>query len=238
MTVADPQAVGAIPADPAPGETAVGFARVRSSRNGRLFGHAAVVTRRARDGTLQTGPGFAGDGSDGRSSDVARLIRFTRRILDETAAFASDGPGRTETGKLIVPVPIMALALKEPASAFTELCRRHAATFAGRLAVEMACLPAGANLGLLDDAAVILYAYSPFYLVRLPVTWRDFKAFANANVHCASVDLSDSDREGLAQWMDGAKRWRLAALAHGVDTPDATTTANTLGFDYLSGKAV
>lgn len=222
----------------APGESAIRFDRVRSGRDGRLFGHAAAVFRRRRDGTLAAGPGFAGDGADGRPPDKTALIGFIRRVLSETAAFAADGAGRTERGKLIVPIPAFALVLKEPASAFTELCRRHADMFDDRLVVEMCALPTGTNLGLIDDAAIILYAFSPLYLVRVSPAWRDFKVFSNANVHGVSVHLRDPGAATLADWMEGAKRWRLATVAHGIDGPDDTVAANTLDFDYLSGAAV
>ncbi len=229
----------AAPTDaPAPGESAIRFDRVRSGKDGRLFGHAAALVRRRRDGALLAGPGFAGDGADVRPPDIGALIGFMRRVLAETAAFANDGAGRTERGKLIVPIPAFALALKEPASAFTELCRRHADVFEDRLVVEMCALPTGSNLSLIDDAAVILCAFSPLYLARVPPAWRDFKVLANANVHGVSAHLGDLDAAALAEWVEAARRWRLATFAHGVDGPDDTVTANTLNFDYLSGKAV
>jgi hypothetical protein len=159
--------IAAPAAGPAPGKSAIRFDRVRSSRDGRLFGHAAAVYGRRRDGTEWTGPGFPGDGADGGSADTTALIEFIRRILTETAAFAGDGPGRTEKGKLIVPIPIMGLALKKPASLFTELCRHHADVFQDRLIVEMSAIPVGAKLGLIDDAAIILYVFSPLYLARV-----------------------------------------------------------------------
>ena len=231
-------ATAAIPEGPAPGESMIRFDRVRSGRDGRLFGHAAAFMRRGRDGTLVLGPSFAGDGADGRPPDVGSLIGFVRRILTETAAFADDGAGRTEKGKLIVPIPAFALALKEPAGVFTELCRRHAGVFEDRLMVEMCALPAGANLSLIDDAAIILYAFSPVYLARVPPSWRDFKIFSNANVYGVSVHMSDSGAAALADWVAAAQRWRLVTIAHGVDDPDRTLAANTFNFDYLSGKAV
>ena len=237
MTEAVAKVAAALP-EMAPGESTIRFDRVRSGRDGRLFGHAAAVFRRRRDGTLVTGPGFAGDGADGRPPDRAALIGFIRRILSATAAFAEDGAGRSEKGKLIVPIPILALALKEPASAFAELCRSHADVFTDRLAVEMCALPAGANLALIDDAAIILYAFSPFYLARVSPAWREFKTFSNANVHGVSVHLGDPGATTLAEWIEAARRWRLATFAHGVDSPDDTVAANALNFDYLSGKAV
>ncbi len=231
-------AAAAIAEGPAPGESMIRFDRVRSGRDGRLFGHAAALLRRRRDGTLLEGPGFIGDGADGRPPDIAALIGFVRKILTEAAAFAADGAGRTEKGKLIVPIPAFALALKEPAGVFTELCRRHAGVFEDRLTVEVCALPAGANLSLIDDAAIILYAFSPVYFARVPPSWRDFKVFSNANVHGVSVHMNDPGAAALADWAAAAQRWRLATIAHGVDDPDRTLAANTLNFDYLSGKAV
>lgn len=238
MTGSEAETIPAGLPELAPGESGIRFDRVRSGRDGRLFGHAAAMVRRHRDGTLAAGPGFAGDGADGRPPDKTALIGFMRRVLSETAAFAKDGAGRTEKGKLIVPIPALALVLKEPASAFTDLCRRHADVFEDRLVVEMCALPAGTNLTLIDDAAIILYAFSPLYLVRVSPAWRDFKVLSNANVHGVSVHLHDPGAATLAEWVEGAKRWRLATLAHGVDGPDDTVAANTLDFDYLSGAAV
>ena len=238
MTDAETQTQAGPTDGPAPGESTIRFDRVRSGKDGRLFGHAAAFLRRRRDGTLSMGPGFAGDGADGRPPDIAALIGFMRKVLTEAAAFANDGAGRTEKGKLIVPIPAFALALREPAGVFTELCRRHARAFEDRLMVEMCALPAGANLSLIDDAAIILYAFSPLYLARVSPTWRDFKIFSNANVHGVSVHLADPGAAGLAEWMAAAQRWRLATLAYGVDGPDETVAANTLNFDYLSGRAV
>ena len=229
----------AVTADgPAPGESTIRFDRVRSGRDGRLFGHAAALLRRRRDGTLLTGPGFTGDGADGRPPDIAALTGFVRKVLAATAAFAADGAGRTEKGKLVVPIPAFALALRGPAGAFTELCRRHADVFEDRLVVEMCALPTGANLSLLDDAAIILCAFSPLYLARVSPAWRDFKVLTNANVHGASVHLGDPGAAALAEWAEAARRWRLATFAHGVDGPDQTLAANALNFDYLSGQAV
>jgi hypothetical protein len=60
----------------------------------------------------------------------------------------------------------------------------------------------------------------------------------NANVHGASVHMNDPGAATLTEWMAGVRRWRLAAFAHGVDDPAGVLAANTVGFDYLSGKAV
>lgn len=136
----------------------------------------------------------------------------------------------------------MGLALKEVAAEFAVECRQFEDDLKGLLVVEVFNFPMKLDIGLLDDIAVILHAFSPVYLARPNPGWTDFRVFANCNFQGVALDLRnkpwpvDKVAPYLQEFVNSARANRLPVYLHGVATSQIADAAGWVGGVRLHGR--